>query len=239
MIVAGLGWVMSCASQLAAHIRADVPVDPDGDQARQWILEELSRPEYQAAKPTWWDLLSKAFWDWLNSLTKGANGVLQAPLLVFLVIVIAAVIVAAFFIFGRPRLNRRSSVVGSIFGADENRSADALRRAASAAAARNNWTLAIEELFRALARTLSERVLVSTDPGTTARGFATRASAPFPQHTERLMASAAVFDGVRYLDRPGNQIDYEAIVGLERELRTARPVYAESTPSSVTEASAR
>jgi hypothetical protein len=206
-----------------SSIAGDVPVDPDHDEAQQWILEELSKPEYQAAKPTWWDQLNKAFWDWLGSLSFGGDGGFQFPFIAVLLLVITGVIVAAFFIFGKPRLRHRSSVIGSLFGDDEDRSAEALRRSASSAAAREDWTLAIEELFRSLARVLAERVLVSTDPGTTAHGFAKRAGAVFPEHEVRLSASAAVFDNVRYLGQSGTESDYTALAELERELRVAIP----------------
>ena len=211
-------------------IAADAPVDPDRDEAQQWIVQELSKPEYQAAKPTWWDDLSKTFWDWLNSLTLGGNDQIQFPFLAVLLVVIAGVIVAAFFIFGKPRLNRRSKVIGSLFGDDEDRDAQALRRSASVAAAREDWTLAIEELFRSLARGLAERVLVSTDPGTTAHGFADRAGAVFPDYALRLASSATVFDGVRYLGQSGSETDYQELTTLERELRAASPPSASPVP---------
>lgn len=204
-------------------IAADVPVTPDRDEGQQWIIEELSKAEYQAAKPTWFDQLSKNFLDWLNSLLVGGADGIQGPLLAILVVVIVGVIVAAFFIFGKPRVNRRSTVIGSLFGEDEERDAATLRRAASAAAAGQDWALAIQELFRSLARVLTERVLVSTDPGTTAHGFAQRAGTVFPDHAPRLAGSATIFDGVRYLDKPGTEAGYTTLAELERELRTSAP----------------
>ena len=54
---------------------AAVPVDPDADQARRWIVAELSKPEYQAAQPTLFDRVSAAFWDWLTSLDLSGAGV--------------------------------------------------------------------------------------------------------------------------------------------------------------------
>lgn len=209
---------------------ADVPVDPDRDQGQQWILEELSKPEYAAAKPTWWDLLSKAVWDWFNSLSLDGGSASQVPLLAALLLIVAGVIVAAYFIFGRPRLNRRSAAIGSLFGEDEERTSEALRRAANAAAARADWTLAIEELFRALARAMAERVLVTTDPGTTASGFAVRAGVIFPDHSHQLMSSAAIFDNVRYLGRDGTEADYNTLAQLERELRSASPPASTPVP---------
>ena len=43
-------------------LRGDTPpLDPSGDEAQQWVLEELAKQDYQAAKPTLWDRISKAF----------------------------------------------------------------------------------------------------------------------------------------------------------------------------------
>lgn len=209
----------------------DAPVDPTGDEARKWIIEELSGPQYQAAKPTWWDLLSQAFWDWLDSLDLSGTGFLQGPLLAIVVLVIAAAVVAAFLIFGVPRLRRRSAVAGALFGDDEDRTSDQLRAAARSAAASGDWTLAIEELFRCLARVMSERVLVSTDPGTTATGFASRAGVVFPDFANRLVAEAAVFERVRYLGGSGTEVEYRDLIELERELQTARPLARDSATS--------
>jgi uncharacterized protein DUF4129 len=209
-----------------SRLTLDVPVDPDGDQARQWLVNELSKPEYQASKPTLWDQISKAFWDWLSSL-QAPGGVLQAPFIVILLLVIAGVIVGAFFIFGQPRRDRRSARLGALFGEGEERTADELRRSARAAASSGDWAVAIEELFRSIARRMGERVLVTTNPGTTAHGFAAQASEVFPEYAGRLRDSASVFDGVRYLGKPGSEEDYATLVTLEGELRDARPAGVE------------
>lgn len=204
----------------------DVPVDPDGDEARRWIVDELAKPEYQAAQPTWFDRLSEAFWNWLNSLDLSGGGAAQAPLLVILIVVIAGALVAAFLIFGVPRLRHRSTAVGSLFGEDETRTAEQLRTAAGLAAKDGNWAVAIEELFRSIAKRMAERVLLSASPGTTAREFSRRAGAVFPAFDARLTASGALFDRVRYLGEPGTEADYEEFAALERDLRLARPAVA-------------
>lgn len=208
---------------MLASLPAAVPVDPDGDQAQQWIVEELGKAEYQAAEPSWFDRLSEAFWNWLNSLDLSGGGAAQGPLLVILVVVIAAALIAAFLIFGMPRLRHRSVAAGALFGEDEVRSSDQLRGAAESAAKDGNWAAAIEELFRSVAKRLAERVLVSTSPGTTAHGFARQAGAVLPEFSERLLASGALFDRVRYLGEPGSGADYEQLSELERELRLAKP----------------
>jgi hypothetical protein len=210
-----------------ASVSADVPVDPNADEARDWVLGELSDPRYESAKPTWFDQLSSAFLDWLGSLFQGSAGGPSGLLLAIVVVIIVAALVAAFVIFGRPALNRRSAASGTLFGRDDERGAEAMRRAADAAASAGDWSVAIEECFRAIARGLAERTILATTPGTTAHGFARRAGAAFPTLATDLDAAATAFDRVRYLGQSGTESGYRAVAALERELRAARaPVAA-------------
>lgn len=208
----------------------DVPVDPEPPEATQWLIDELSKPVYQAAKPTLFDRIAQAIGDWIASLRFGE---LQGPPafafgLILTLIVIAAVV--AFLIFGLPRLNRRSAVAGALFGEDDDRSAASILRDADAAARRGDWALAIAETFRAIARDLAERTIVTTSPGTTANDFAARAGRAFPSHADRLAVSAASFDEVRYLGHPGSEEQYRAIIALAAEVRGAKAVLEPVAP---------
>lgn len=205
-------------------LRADVPVDPSSPDAKQWIGDELAKPEYQTAKPTWFDLASKAVQDWLASLFQGPGGNAGPVLLLAVVLVIAGLIVAAFFIFGRPRINRRTADGRrSLFGDDDTRTAAELRRSAASAAASGDWVVAIEEQFRAIAQGLDERTLITVSPGTTATEFAHRAASAVPAERERLLSAARAFDDVRYLERPGTEAHYQQLVALDQQLQDARP----------------
>jgi hypothetical protein len=202
----------------------DIPVEPGRDEARDWLLGELSKPEYQAARPTWFDLVSKAVGDWFASLRVPDGSGLGALVPLIVVLVIVGLIVVAFLVFGRPRLNRRSRVEpGALFGDDDTRSAEELRRSAQRAAAAGDFDTAVEESFRALARALTERTVVFTAPGTTAQDFAGRAGRAFPAEQPELRAGAVLFDGVRYLGEPGTREAYERIVTLDRRLTGRRP----------------
>ena len=53
---------------------AAVPVIPDGPTAQRWITDELQKAEYQAAKPTWFDIASNAIREWLGTLFSGKTG---------------------------------------------------------------------------------------------------------------------------------------------------------------------
>lgn len=212
-------------------MRFDIPVDPTGPQAQEWIREELAKPEYQAAKPTWFDIASKAVQDWIGSLLNGPTGSAGPVLLLVVVLVVVALIVVAFVIFGRPRVNRRSTLDRRpLFGADDARSAQELRRSAQEAANREDWVVAIEEQFRAIAVGLDERTLVAVTPGTTATHFAATAAAVLPSEREQLADAARAFDAVRYLDRPGTAAVYQRLVALDQRLQQVRPALPVATP---------
>jgi hypothetical protein len=200
----------------------DVPVDPSSPEAQRWIEGELAKPQYQAARPTWFDIASKSVLDWLDSLFQGPGGDAGPVLLTVIVLLIGALIVAAFFIFGRPRLNRRGAGERAVFGSDDTRTAAELRASAAGAARAGDWVIAIEELFRAIAQSLDERTIVTVTPGTTAREFANLAAAALPHERERLIAAARVFDEVRYLDRPGTESQYQQLVALDTTLLQAK-----------------
>lgn len=215
---------------LLAGVLTDIPVDPDAPDATDWLIDELSKPQYQAAKPTLFDRIAKAIGDWLSSLQVGNVEGPPALGLLVVVILIAAALVVAFLVFGLPRLNRRSAVTGALFGDDDDRTAARIRQDAAAAASRGDYSAAVAEMFRAIARGLAERAIVTTSPGTTARDFAARAGVIFPGLASRLVESAGAFDEVRYLDHEGTLAQYDAIAKLESDLRAAKPAL-EMTPA--------
>lgn len=208
-------------------------LDPDSTEAQRWLRDELAKAPYQAAQPTWFDRLSQSFMDWLTSLTGPDGGAFNAWVPVIVTVVVLAVLVTAWLIFGPPRLNRRSRLAVELFGEDDRRSADDMRRAAADAAQRADWGLASTEIFRALARGLAERTVLTVSPGTTAHEFGQRAGRAFPAARDRLGAAARIFDEVRYLDRPGTKAGYHDLLALERELSSATPSLLEAPVLSV------
>lgn len=209
---------------MTTSLLAAVPVDPDAPTAQDWLITELSKAVYQAAKPTLFDRIAKAISDWLNSLQFGAVQGPPALGLGVVVVLVALALVVAFLIFGVPRLNRRSSLSASVFGDDDARTAARMRQDAAAAASRGDYSTAVVEMFRAIARGLAERTVVTTTPGTTARDFAVQAGVAFPPVAERLVQAARAFDEVRYLNRVGSSEQFDLVAALEADLRAARPV---------------
>jgi hypothetical protein len=207
------------------------PLDPTAQQARAQLSAELSKPEYQAARPSGLTLLlqqaEQAISKWFNDLFSGLNGALISPnlIVVIVVVLVVAALIVLFLVFGRPRLNRRSAKVGSLFGDEDDRDSVALRRDAERAAATGDYTTAIAEEFRSIARALAERTVVTTFPGTTASGFAARAAGAFPDFRQALRDCAASFDDVRYLGAVGTEAQWRAMSALELGLREARPSF--------------
>lgn len=206
-------------------IRADVPpLTPDAGEARRWVLDELAKAEYVQAQPTWFDRLAAWLRDLLASFQPDPVTGVPGLGTVIVLALVAAVLVVAFLVFGVPRLRRRSGVTGALFGENDDRTADRMRADAAAAAASGDFTLAVAELFRALARSLAERGLVSVLPGTTAHEFGSRAGVAFPDDVTSLAEAASDFDGVRYLGHEGTREQYERMLALDGRVRRARPV---------------
>lgn len=216
--------VIGTLKPATSWLLSSIPVDPDNPDARDLIVQELSKPEYQAAKPTWWDLMSKALWDWLTSLKFDVSGIPGGwfSLAIGTVLVVAIVVLIAQY--GVPRLQAKSNDALTLFSESDLRTSDELLESAKQAALRKDWNLAIEDAFRSIARSLLERVLVNSTPGTTAVGFANNASLIFPSFASRLTDGAASFDRVRYLEEEGTEAEYLALLELGKQIKASQPL---------------
>lgn len=202
----------------------EIPLVPDGDEARDWAERELQRPEYAAAQPTPLDRIATAIRDFFDSIfgAQAPPGLGGVVLVGFAVLVVALVIVA-FVVWGRPRAIRRASTpFAPLFGADDTRTAVQLRGDAEAAARAAEWGEAIILRTRAIARGLQERGLVDLPPGATVHAFARAAGAVFTAHRSALDGVADAFDDVRYLRREGTRERYETVVRTDELLVSAR-----------------
>jgi hypothetical protein len=200
-----------------------VPVDPAPPEATGWLVDELAKPEYAQARPTLIDLIGEAIARWFNDLFSGTGGAPPVLAIVIGLAVAAAIVVIAVIFGGRVRLTRRVTAERGLLDADERRSARELRADAARAAARGDWVAAIADDYRAIARDAADRELVLVVPGLTARGFAGRAGAAFPDEAPALERCAAAFDGVRYLGGGGTEAEYREVEALARRLAAARP----------------
>jgi len=197
-----------------------IPLVPDPDQARQWVEQELADPTYAQAQPTPIDRAARAVADAVARLFQGEGGDAWGPVIAVAAVVVLIVVVAvALVVWGRPRrVSRSARESAAVFGDDRGRTASELRAEAERAAAAGEWDAAIAARLRALARDLDDRGVVETPPGATVQAFARRAAAVFPAQTDVLAASAALFDDVRYLRRPGTEAGYRRLCALDEAL---------------------
>ncbi|MCB8044808.1 hypothetical protein JM654_13460 [Microbacterium oxydans] len=149
---------------------------PDGDEARRWAEEELSNPRYADAKPTWFDLVARDIGRFLADLFSSDNGANVGPsALIIVSVIIAAALIAALIIWGRPRSSRSiRRAHGDLLGAADDRTAAQLRSDAERAAREGDWDSATVLRYRAIARSLRERDLIDPAPGATAQGSPAR-----------------------------------------------------------------
>ncbi|MFB0836556.1 DUF4129 domain-containing protein [Arthrobacter sp. E44] len=201
---------------------AEPPVLPDSAEARRWAAEELAKPEYRDAAPSWVDTLWRNFLDWLQSLD-GSSGDSTAVPSPVIALVIAAIIAAA-IILARPRLNARARKAKDVFEREAAMSAIDYRNRAEAAAAAGKWGDAVVDRFRAVVRSAEDRTILDPQPGRTADEAARALSVSFNAESGRLLRAAAVFDGIRYGNRYAGSADYQEMVGLDSDLDATKPV---------------
>lgn len=199
------------------------PLNPGRDEAYDWLVRELSKPEYTAAKPSLIDRIASAIKDWFLSLVVPGDATFAAWVPVIIVLLVVAAIVAAILIWGVPRRNRAGHQTAALFGDADTRTAQELRARARQAAQASDWENAVLEMFRAVARGLDERTLVTVLPGTTAGGFASAAATAFPSYKVRLRSAASDFDSVRYLDGRATADQYEKVAALDAEIARTAP----------------
>ncbi|RLK47729.1 DUF4129 domain-containing protein [Microbacterium telephonicum] len=201
------------------------PLIPDADEARSWAEQELADPVYRAAEPTWFDRAAQSVLEFVTGLFSGQLPAGAGPLLAIgALVLVAGLVVVALIVWGRPRRVVRSRDGGDLFGEPEGRTAAELRRAAAAAADAARWEDAMVLRLRALARGLSERVIVDPAPGATVHAFARQAAVAFPAEADALAEAADLFDDVRYLRRPGSPDGYARLAALDDRVTAARPV---------------
>ncbi|SJN30845.1 Integral membrane protein [Microbacterium esteraromaticum] len=207
---------------------------PDGDEARQWAQDELSKSSYQAAKPTWFDQMIANVIEWFMSLFSedGAGSTAPVAITVVVIVVIAALVVAL-LVWGRPRASRAVRRRADLLGERDDRTAAQLRAEAERCVKEGDWDGAVILRFRALARSLLERDQIDPAPGATAQGIAREAAGPFPGFSDRLHAAATSFDAVRYLRSPASESDYRELAAADDALRSAAPAIPASAPQAV------
>lgn len=197
-------------------MRVSIPIEPDADEARRWLENELSKPEYREQGQSLLDRLR----DWINDLlnrisfsSSGDGAFLNPGAIVAIVIGLAVVGLLVWLFRGQKMRAKARAASASVFEDDVRTSVDmdaAARRAAEA----GDWTLAVLERFRAMVRRLEERGVVDVVPGMTAWEFTVAAGAMLPAHAHGLTQAGDVFDAVRYGHAVATRDLYDAVTSV-------------------------
>ncbi len=209
------------------------PYAPDGDDARRWAEEELSKQRYADAKPTWFDYLAEDVAEFIASLFSQETGdqAGNAALIIVSVVIVAALI-TVLILWGKPRGSRRVARRRTdLLGARDDRTAAQLRAEAERSARAGDWDTATVLRFRALARGLLERDVIDPAPGATAQAIAREAARSFAAHSAELAAAASAFDDVRYLSHPASEQSYRALVATDESLAAAPIAQLKAVPA--------
>ncbi len=201
-------------------------VEPSGTQARQWLAEELAKPDYHDGRP----LLSRIV-DWIieqiaELLSRiggtGPTGPGAPPILVALLV---ALIIAGLALMLRRVRRERTTVAadGAVLGELSYTPAE-FRDRGRAALREGRWDDAVVEFTRALAREAADRTLLSEAPSLTAHEVGTQLAPVFPTHAAAVAAGMDLFDKVRYGRYAATEADATAAAGLDETLRRAKPV---------------
>jgi hypothetical protein len=212
---------------LRARLPAAPPLDPDPDQARQWLQDELSKDIYHR-RPSLLDQV----WQWFQDLLTARPDVGSLPPWQALGIglaVLAIIIVVAWRVAGP--LRRRAAIRQPVpVLDDEPREAGQLRAAARERAAAGDWRAACRLAFQALARRLEDRAILDHQPGRTARELALDGGRRLPALDAALGRAAEQFDAIAYGDADGGPAVYQFLTDLGTQAEAAKPVQLAVAP---------
>ncbi|KUG59308.1 hypothetical protein AVL62_06410 [Serinicoccus chungangensis] len=198
-------------------------VDPDRDEARRWLQEELDSGDYRLEVP-WWLRL----WRWVTDRLPDPAALGPLPpwttWVVLAAVVVAVTAVALFVTRDRWRTGRLAPAgrAGAVLDGRRRSAAD-YRGAARAALEAGRADEAVLEAFRAIAAGATERTLLEDRPGRTAHEVAVELGDVFGAHAEPLHRAGDTFDAVRYGGHHADTDQARAVVQLDADLDAARP----------------
>lgn len=220
-------------------IRADVPVTPDQQQARQWAQQELARGKYHSAPMTSPPPTSSAPSPSptptptptpTDAATHHVSHDLTTLLVIGLIVLFGVVLLLVLRKIGKPKRDKGEKKT------DEPKPKTAKQRPKSSAPIRievpltgaalhrhnaeqaagdGDWQEAIRERFRAVIVVLDERRLLPERPDRTAAEAARDAGRVLPEHAAALTESALAFDEVEYGEYAGSAAGYAVIRAVD------------------------
>jgi hypothetical protein len=203
-------------------------LSPAPVQARSWLAQELHGSDYQSP---WLDSLGRWISALVGRILQGAGHVAG---LSGAITVLIALAVIALLVWVLPKV-RRERVVATTDGAvlDDVTITPAHYRDLAAQARRDGrFDDAVLDGFRAIAKDMSDRGVLDDAPGRTAHEVALALTSPFPDHADRLVRAADLFDSVRYGHRRSNPYHAGLVRDLDAELVKTRPLLLTSQPET-------
>ena len=209
-------------------------LDPDRDQARRLLQEELDRGDYQLQE-SW----AARAWRWFTDLFSGWGGAGPLPGWVtwalLALVVVAVLAVLAFASRDRWRTGRLAArgAPGAVLEGPARAAAEH-RAEAARALATGDHDLVVLEAYRAVAVGAVERTLLDDRPGRTAHELATGLGPVFTHEAVELLSAADAFDAVRYGDHRASPEQARQVVDLDSRLGSARPALSEAGAGAAT-----
>lgn len=197
-------------------------LDPDLDEARRLLVEELQETRYgEPFDPIGWLVAQvERFQLWLAGLGQG-DAVVGAVAAVLLVLLLGAVLYLV------SRSSRRSHAVGAdaaVVGIDPGTSAEEYLARARRALEGGHASEAVADAVRSLAVNARVRTLLSDLPSLTVHEVTEQLARPFPDHREALRTVGVDFDAAVYGRTPLPIENAQRAIALTERLRDARPV---------------
>lgn len=194
-------------------------MQPDPDEARQLLEEELSDPRYQRDTTGPLREAAERFFDWLDqlSLSLGPVNLPMGPVLL-LVLLLAAVILCIVLV--RPRLQRGADSE-DLLTSPAGVTAEQLRERAEAHAQAGRFDEACRELFRALVRAAEERRELAEQAGRTATEAGDALARAHPAHAQLCVHAAELFNYSRYGGGALQRTDYDTLLALQTRLQSS------------------
>ena len=198
-------------------------LDPDPDQARSWVEQELTKDDYRDRRSLLQQLL-----DWLRRRlgdlqNPQAGGGLSFP--PFVIAGVAILVVVALAVLAtRVRRERRVVPAGGRVLGDSTLTAAQLRARADQALREGRYDDAVLDTVRAIAREADARTLLVDAPALTAHEIGRQLSAVFPDHTAAVTRATDRFDAVAYGHLSSDRDDADDVIATDAALRRARPV---------------
>lgn len=191
------------------------PLDPSSEEAHSLLRRELAHPEYHDTN------LFLRVLDWLDGLLNGLiDSAAKAPPLSTFAAIVAFLLLGIGLAWLLSRVRRTARAAGGPGPVvdDATVTADQLRDAAERALAEGRNAAALVDGFRALTVRQVERGRLDDRPGATAREVAGALATTYPDQQAPVASSAALFDAVRYGDRPATRDQAADVLALDDAL---------------------